>query len=78
MHSPKDRQFNPDAVKITWCACELCAAMSPRFMTLVRNRHEYTVDLDTRCCGANIEDELAHSYDSGTAARRGPGRRIPR
>lgn len=50
MHSLKEFSVKDEAVTITWCACALCSALGPRFVTLVRNHHEFTVDLNTQCC----------------------------
>jgi hypothetical protein len=58
MHSSKELEFHDEAVKITWCACELCSAVAPRFMTLVKNHCEYTVELSPQCCDLSVEDEF--------------------
>jgi hypothetical protein len=55
MHSSSE--IHDDAVTLTWCACELCNSVGPRFMTLVRNHREYTVELSPHCCNPGIEYE---------------------
>ena len=60
MHSAKELVYD-ESVKLTWCACEVCSAVGPRFMTLVKNHHEYTVELSSRCCDLAFEDELVSS-----------------
>jgi len=57
MHSSKELELHREAGKVTWCGCEACCAVGPRFMTLVRNHHEYTVALSPHCCEAHIDDE---------------------
>jgi hypothetical protein len=57
MHSSRELELREDAVKVTWCACEHCNAAGPKSMTLIRNHHEYTVDLDLHCCTPNDEEE---------------------
>jgi hypothetical protein len=61
MHSSNELELKDEAVKLTWCACELCNAVGPRFMTLVKNHHEYTVELSSQCCDLAVEDELVSS-----------------
>jgi hypothetical protein len=67
MHSSKELDLHDEAVKLTWCACELCNAVGPRYMTLVKNHHEYTVDLSSQCCKPGVEDQLvsgeAHHFN---------------
>jgi hypothetical protein len=50
--------LHDDGVTLTWCACEHCSSIGPRFMTLVKNHHEYTIELDSRCCNPGAEDAL--------------------
>ncbi len=50
MHPQRDMEFEAEAVKVTWCACERCNAIGPRQMTVVRNRREYSVTLRFECC----------------------------
>jgi hypothetical protein len=63
MHSLKTLEIKDEAVKITWCACAVCSAVGPRFMTLIRN-HEYTVELDTHCCGLKSGDSSIRMEDA--------------
>jgi hypothetical protein len=58
MHTSKELGLHDEAVKVTWCACEICNATGPRSLTLVRNHHEYTFELNSRCCDAEHEDQL--------------------
>jgi hypothetical protein len=58
MHSSKELELHSDAVKITWCSCEICNATGPRSMTLVKNHHEYTVELSSNCWKPGLEDEI--------------------
>ena len=62
MHS--SWEIHDDAVKLTWCACELCNSAGPRLMTLVKNDREYTVELRNNCCNPGVGNELM----SGEAA----------
>jgi hypothetical protein len=64
MHSRKGLELQAAAVRITWCTCELCSAVGPRSMTLVKNRHEYQLELDSRCCKPAMGDELVSSQAS--------------
>jgi hypothetical protein len=58
MHSAIGLELQDQAVKITWCSCELCSAVGPRSMTLVRNHHEYKLELSSQCCKPAVDDEL--------------------
>jgi hypothetical protein len=61
MHSSKGLELQDEAVKITWCSCELCSAVGPRSMTLVKNHHEYQLELSSQCCKLAVGDELLSS-----------------
>jgi hypothetical protein len=67
MHS--SRELHDDAVTLTWCACELCNSVGPRFMTLVKNHREYTVELSSHCCNPGIEAELVSGEAQYCSAR---------
>jgi hypothetical protein len=58
MYTSKELELDPEAVKITWCACEVCNALGPRYMTVVRNQFEYTVQLNDHCPGQELEEAL--------------------
>ncbi len=51
MHPHENAEFEAQAVKVTWCACERCNAVGPRQMTVVKNKREYSVTLQFECCG---------------------------
>ena len=55
MQASKELELDPESVKITWCACDVCKALGPRYMTVVRNRHEYTVQMNDHCHGHDVE-----------------------
>jgi hypothetical protein len=61
MHSSNGLELQDEAIKITWCTCELCSAVGPRSMTLVKNQHEYRLELSSQCCGPTPDDELVSS-----------------
>lgn len=69
MRVSKELDLDSEAVTITWCACELCNAVGPRYMTVVRNRHEYTVELSDHCRGPNAEESLVCDEDLHAAGR---------
>ncbi len=50
MHTLRGMELEVDVVKVTWCACERCAALGPRLITLIRNNREYTSSLRADCC----------------------------
>jgi hypothetical protein len=58
-----------DTVTLTWCACELCNSVGPRFMTLVKNHREYTVELSSRCCNPGVEYTLVSGEQQRAAPR---------
>jgi hypothetical protein len=76
MHS--SRELHDEAVTLTWCTCELCSSVGPRFMTLVKNHHEYTVELNSHCCSLGEEDELVSGDKSRASARQYPRNQIRR
>jgi hypothetical protein len=76
MHS--SREIHDDAVTLTWCACGLCNSVGPRFMTLVKNHHEYTIDLSPHCCNVALEDELVSGEAQHANGRHCLRNQIPR
>jgi hypothetical protein len=78
MHASKELDLDAEAVRITWCACERCNAVGPRFMTVIRNRHEYTVQLNDHGRGSNAEETLVHDEDLHTAGRPPLRNQLPR
>ena len=67
MHSP--RELHDETVTLTWCTCELCNSVGPRFMTLVKNHHEYTVELSPHCCSLAGEEEHMTGEGRPSSAR---------
>jgi len=52
------QEFHDETVTLTWCSCEFCNSVGPRSMTLVRNHHEYTVELHSHCCNPGVDEDL--------------------
>ena len=61
MHSSKGMELQDEAVKITWCTCEMCSAVGPRSLTLVKNQREYKLELSSQCCKTAMGDEFVSS-----------------
>jgi hypothetical protein len=78
MNASKELEFEAQAVKITWCACERCNAVGPRYMTVVRNRHEYTVQLNDHQRRSDPEEPLMHDESQRIAGRPPLRNQIPR
>ena len=78
MQSCKRFELKGEEVSITWGACALCSAVGPRFMKLIRNRHEYTVELDTQCCGLTIRNGTLRNEESLFAMESMRGQRYER
>ena len=78
MHASKELELATEAVKITWRACEQCNAVGPRYMTVVRNRHEYTVQLNDHGRGSNAEEALVCDQDLHVAGRPPLRNQLPR
>jgi len=55
MHSSSG--LHDETATLTWCTCELCNSVGPRFMTLIKNQREYTVELSPHCCSLTGEAE---------------------
>ena len=72
------QEFHDEAVTLTWCACELCNSVGPRSMTLVRNHHEYTVELHSHCCNSEAEEELVCGEAQHSNGRHSLQNQIPR
>jgi len=58
MHSSNSFQLQDDAITITWCNCDLCSAVGPRSMTLIKNQREYELELSAQCCKPAAGDEF--------------------
>jgi hypothetical protein len=58
MHSSKSCQLQDDAIKITWCNCDLCSAVGPRSILVIKNQHEYQLELSAQCCKPIAGDEF--------------------
>jgi hypothetical protein len=78
MHASKELELDAEAVKITWCGCEVCNAVGPRYMTVVRNRHEYTVQLNDHCRGSDPEEVLVHGEEQCMVGRHPLRNHLPR
>jgi hypothetical protein len=78
MHSSKELDLHDESVKITWCACEICSATGPRSMTLIRNHHEFTVDLNSHCCRVGLEGAILSSDAQFVNGHRSLRNQIPR
>jgi hypothetical protein len=79
MQASKELELDPESVKITWCVCEVCNALGPRYMTVVRNRHEVTVQLNDHCRGHDVEEALVCGEETLNSAGRPPLRnQLPR
>jgi hypothetical protein len=78
MRVSKELKLDSEAVTITWCACGLCNAVGPRYMTVVRNRHEYTVELSDRCGRTGAEESLVCDEDLHSAGRPRLRNHLPR
>jgi hypothetical protein len=74
-HSSKE--FHDETVTLTWCACELCNSVGPRSMVLVRNHHEYRVELHSHCCNPGAEEELVCGEGQHSDGRHSQRNQIP-
>jgi len=72
------QEFHDETVTLTWCACELCNSVGPRSMTLVRNHHEYTVELYSHCYTPGVEEELVRDEAQHSNGRHSLRNQIPR
>ncbi len=52
MRSLKEMELPIKAMRVTWCICESCGAMGPRFITGVRNDRTFLTRLRRECCQA--------------------------
>lgn len=73
MHSTKELELHAEAVKVTWCGCARCCAMGPRFMKLVNDQRELTVELSSHCCDSHADYETV-SYEKQRFAGRSTAR----
>jgi hypothetical protein len=69
MRSRNNMELEIEAITVTWCACPHCAAMGPRFITLVRNDREVITRLRSECCGDTKTESCDGESDDERADR---------